>query len=357
MEKPSCPVVLHLCGSAASAYYEGVSITYATECLRLVTEHGTYKNLVCLVHVDGTWSFPADLSEESRGSAVRVTFSQAMSKIADLDPAAVMPHMFCLPGMTTFRALFEAMNVPVVGNTAGVMGISTNKVHTKAILASAGVSVPTGEILRNGEIPTTAKPFIVKPCNEDNSQGITLVRGDVDINDALKFAFQFDSEVLCETYIELGREIRVAILENDDGSFLLLPCIEYFLSNEDPIRTPQHKLVTDEHGVPIKTATGGRKCPADVDEVLTAKLKDMAIRSHKALGCRDYSLWDVRVDPKGEPFFLEACLYCSFASKSVIVAMSSEMGIDQQTVYEMLVNRSIRRKEAKKGLAMFGMKA
>merc|ERR1712054_761192 len=101
------------------------------------------------------------------------------------------------------------------------------------------------------------------------------------------------------------------------------------------------KLQTDSRGVPTKVTTGGRKCPADIDEELEAKLKDLAFKSHRALGCKDYSLYDVRVDPNGNPFFLEACLYCSFAPKSVIVGMCGAKNQSQQEIFEMLVNRSI----------------
>merc|ERR1712193_598892 len=110
------PVVLHLCGSMASEYYEGVSIIYGSECYKAVMHHGTYKHRLCFVHLDGTWSFPEDTSEEARTTAVRISFPQAMGKIAELKPHAVVPHMFCLPGLTNFRALFDTMGIPVVGN-------------------------------------------------------------------------------------------------------------------------------------------------------------------------------------------------------------------------------------------------
>merc|ERR1712182_103602 len=201
-----------------------------------------------------------------------------------------------------------------------------------------------------------------KPCNEDNSMGISLFTGKdgQDLDEALKTAFSFDSEFLCERYIPLGREVRAAVLETEDGSLELLPCIEYFLNESNPISTSKDKLVTNAKGVPTTVTTGGRKCPADIDEVLAGKLQDMVERSHKALGRRDYSLYDVRVDPDGEPYFIEACLYCSFAPKSVIVAMGAGVGLEQRTIYEMLVDRGIERKKRADALKregkMLGMK-
>merc|ERR1719281_1790600 len=354
-------VVLHVCGSTASEYYEGVSTYYGSECIDAVQKQEKYLNLPCFVHLNGTWSFPTDISEETRAKTEHLTFPQAMQKIADLKPSAIVPHMFCLPGMTSFRALFDTMDIPIVGNMADVMALSTDKWKTKAVVAASGVKGPHAEVLRKGDTPTLQPPFLLKPCNEDNSQGISLVRPGNDVQEALDHAFSFDSEVLAEEYVPLGRELRVAGLEMEDGSLKVLPCIEYFLSEKDPIRTAAHKLVTNEKGVPTTVATGGRKCPADIDDVLAGKLQDMVERSHKALGCRDYSLYDVRVDPQGEPYFIEACLYCSFAPKSVIVLMGASVGLEQKTIYEMLVDRAIERKrrqdEARREGKVLGMKA
>merc|ERR1719313_2750987 len=338
-------VVLHLCGSMGSEYYEGVSMIYGSECFKAVTQQGTYKHQLCFVHLDGSWSFPEDTSEEGKAAAVRMSFPQAMGKIAELKPHAVVPHMFCLPGLTDFRALFDTMGLPIVGNPADVMALSEDKWKTKAVVAASGVKVPHAEVLRNGEMPTLKPPFLLKPCSEANSQGVSLVRPGDDVQKALDLAFSFDHEVLCEEYVALGRELRVAGLEMQDGSLKVLPCIEYFLTDKEPIRTAQQKLTTNDRGVPTTFAPVNRKCPADIDEVLMGKLQDMVERSHKALGCRDYSLYDVRVDPNGEPYFIEACLYCSFAPKSVIVAMGASLGLEQKTIYEMLVDRTIDRKK------------
>jgi len=354
------PIVIHLCGSRGSEYYEGVSAYYASQCFETVVDQGTYKHVIAMVHSDGSWSFPTDFTEESKAAAQHVSMAEAMATIADMDAAAVVPHMFCYSGMTTYRAIFDALSIPIVGNDAGVMALSTNKAQSRAVVAAAGVQVPEAEILRNGQKPKMSPPFVLKPCNEDNSMGITLFTGKdgQDLDEALKTAFSFDTEVLCERYIPLGREVRCAVLENKDGSLELLPCLEYFLNESNPIRASKDKLVTDERGVPITVTTGGRKCPADIDETLRGKLEHLCVQSHRALGCKDYSLYDVRIDPEGEPYFLEACLYCSFAPKSVIIAMSVGGGNTQQAVFEMLVNRAIERKrKAQESPQLLGMKA
>lgn len=379
-------MVLHLCGSRVSEYYEGVSTYYASQCWEEVVKKGTYDHAIVMVHLDGKWSYPKDFSEEAAKAAERMDVAKAVARILELKPAVLVPHMFCLPGMTSHRAMFDVLGIPLVGCDAGVMALSTNKAQSRAVVEAAGVRVPEAEILHKGDKPKMLPPFILKPCNEDNSMGVTLFTGKdkQDLDKALATAFEFDSEVLCERYIPLGREVRVAVLEMDDGSLKLLPCLEYFLPAEMPIRTSADKLQTNARGVPTQPTSGNRKCPADIEPELRAKLQDLAERSHRALGCRDYSLYDVRIDPEGQPYFLEGDTdcghlhargrpfavgeiqqamhrrYCSFAPRSVIVSMAAQLEpkMEQSEIFEMLVHRTIeRRRKAAESTQLLGMKA
>ena len=64
------------------------------------------------------------------------------------------------------------------------------------------------------------------------------------------------------------------------------------------MRTSNDKTHVDEHGRPLKFAKPSRACPAEVEPALLAKLTAAAQQAHVALGCRDYSLYDFRVDPQ-----------------------------------------------------------
>merc|ERR1719356_1935497 len=130
-----------------------------------------------MVHMDGTWSFPTAFSDEAKIAAEHLSLPDAISAIQELAPKVVVPHMFCFPGMTTYRAIFDSMKIPLVGNDAGVMALSTNKAQSRAVVAAAGVRVPEAELLRRGDQPKMQPPFVLKPCNEDNSMGISLFTG------------------------------------------------------------------------------------------------------------------------------------------------------------------------------------
>jgi D-alanine-D-alanine ligase len=63
------------------------------------------------------------------------------------------------------------------------------------------------------------------------------------------------------------------------------------------------KLANKNFDMPV---TGHKTiCPAQIDERLSNTLKDLAIRSYKALCCRDWCRLEIRLDKQGNPFVLE----------------------------------------------------
>merc|ERR1719413_348254 len=282
--------------------------------------------------------------------------SQAISEIARLDVDVMVPHMFCVEGMTRFRSLFDLLDIPFLGNHDYTVWPATDKASTKQLLEACGVQVPRGELLEKGlkERPTSVQvPFVVKPCNEDNSRGITLVRRGEDAAAAIEYAFSFDPRVVVDEYIA-GREVRAACVEEADGSLTVLPKIEYFLKD---IRTSAHKLQTDaggkltENAIKAAKKDGDRQCPADLSPRLHSRIDAMVKEAHRVLKCRHYSLYDLRVDADEQPYILEAALFCSFSPLSVIPAMAQHAGredLKHPKLFESFLERAAAEKEREK---------
>jgi len=284
-----------------------------------------------VVHMDGTWSFPAGLDDKSLAAAKRIPFAGAIAHIGDLAPDVMVPHMFCVEGMTRFRSLFDLLDIPFLGNHEYTVWPATDKATTKQLLDACGVRVPKGNLLVKGqkEWPSSVRvPLVVKPCNEDNSRGITLVKREEDLAAAIEYAFSFDPRVVVDEYIA-GREVRAACVEEADGTLTVLPKIEYFLKD---IRTSAHKLATDQSGklksdaIQAAKKDGDRQCPADLSPVLHERINAMVKEAHRVLKCRHYSLYDLRIDADEQPYILEAALFCSFSPLSVIPAMAQHAG-------------------------------
>lgn len=331
--------VLHLVGSAVSDFLCDLSQLYARDCLEATADPGRYTFSVALVTPDGRWRFPADLSRAAVAAATPMPVADAVRRIAALDLDVVVPQMFCLPGMTSYRALFDVLGIPYVGNTPDVMALGAHKARAKAVVAAAGVAVPSGEVLAPGERPRLPLPVVVKPVDGDNSLGVRLVRHPDELDPALAQAAAHSDAVMVETYVELGREVRCGVIERD-GRLVCLPLEEYTVDKD--VRTAEDKIGRTADGdLRLMAKDVTRAWIVDPADPLTERVWAAARRCHVALGCRHYSLFDFRIDADGQPWFLEAGLYCSFARQSVVAVMAAAAGIAMPELFATAVDAAL----------------
>ena len=333
--------VLHLVGSAVDDFHVELSLTYARDCLASVADPARWEMVVALVLPDGTWRFPDDLSPGAIDAAPALGVADAIARLVSLDVDVAVPQMFCRPGMTRYRALLDVLGIPYVGNDATTMALTADKWAARALVAASGVPVPEGELVTPGRRPHLAPPVVVKPVDADNSHGVSLVtRGD-DLAPALDAAFAHAPRAVVERFVPLGREVRCATIETDRG-VICLPLEEYDVDPvTKPIRDAADKLRRGEDGsVGLVAKDGVRARVVDPTDPVNAAVRRTALACHEALGCRHYGLFDLRVDPDGRPWFLEASLYCSFATTSVVVTMARAAGITLDELFASMLDRA-----------------
>ena len=333
--------ILHLVGSAHNDFYCNLSRLYAQDCLTGIANQSLYDFEIAYITPDLLWRFPPSLSSEDIAITKPMSLFKAIEFLTARNIDLVLPQMFCIPGMTHYRSLLDLLKIPYIGNTPDIMAITAHKARAKAIVAAAGVKVPRGEILRSGDIPTIKPPAVVKPASSDNSLGVTLVKDATEYETALKTGFEYAKEVIVEEYIELGREVRCGIIVKD-GELVGLPLEEYLVNSHKPIRNYADKLQQGDDGNLYLTAKDNIKAwIVNTHDPITQKVQEVAKKCHQALGCRHYSLFDFRIDPNGEPWFLEAGLYCSFAPKSVISSMAKAAGIPLNELLIIAINETL----------------
>ena len=335
-------VALQLIGSPTSDFYFNLSLLYAKE---VVTPAG-FELLFAVVYPDGSWSVSTSIEQTS----VRVSLLE-MSELVK-HASLVVPHIFCTKGLTDLRIFFEkVLQLPMVGASGYVLKLAQDKQLTKLICANAGVGVPRGKVFSTTadepEIEASLKyPLILKPNRADNSDGLSLVHNKDEFKEGLKKGSSFDDQVIVEEYIP-GREIRGAVIEVK-GKFEVLPFIEYQVNAKSPIRFAEDKLKFDGNGN-LVGQSDKLKIPADCPAILSDNLKEnlstLMIKSHKALGCRDFSMFDFRIHKQtGNPYLLEAGLFWSFSPKSMISSMLAAENKDLIEVTGQLWRQAAARK-------------
>lgn len=332
--------VLHLVGSAVDGFSADLSRLYAQDCLEATADPARYAFHIAHVSPDRLWRFPGSLSREAIAAAPPMSLPAAVAHIDALRIEVMVPQMFCLPGMTSYRALFDVLGIPYPGNPPAVMALGADKAKAKAVVAAAGVDVPPGQLLRPGDRPVLAPPVVVKPVDADNSVGVALVREHGDYAAALGTAFAHSDGVLVERYVELGREVRCGVVDRD-GELVGLPLEEYAVED---VRRQDDKIRRDDGGdLGLVAKTAAKAWIVDPADPVTQPVWAAARRCYTALGCRDYGLFDFRIDPRGRPWFLEAGLYCSFARQSVVATMAGAAGTPVDELFAAMVSRAATR--------------
>jgi D-alanine-D-alanine ligase len=320
--------ILHLVGSPVDDFNAELSRLYARGALEALDDPRRYETHVAYVEPGGKWRFPGDLSPTALSSAIPMTLPEAIAHIERIAVDVVVPQMFCLPGMTVYRSLFDALGIPYVGNTGDVMAVAADKAKTRAIVAAAGVNVPEARVVRDSGPVDIPFPVVVKPVAADNSVGVTLVENFTEYEPAVEASLSYGGAALVESYVELGREVRCGIVVRRDR-LACLPLEEYAVDPvTKPIRDSGDKLSrTDDGDLFLVAKDATRAWIVPEDDPITQRVWTAARLAHEALGCRHYSLFDFRIDPDGTPWFLEAGPYCSFTPASVIAVMAASAGI------------------------------
>lgn len=125
------------------------------------------------------------------------------------------------------QGYFEMEGIPY--NTGGVLNMSLtfDKYATVSMLNSAGYPVADSVLLKAGEtfdeaalLQRIGLPCFVKPTNAGSSLGITKVKKNSELGDALKKAFAESEHVMIEALLT-GTEITCSVLKIDGKSTAL----------------------------------------------------------------------------------------------------------------------------------------
>lgn len=188
----------------------------------------------------------------------------------------------------TIQGLLDLLHIPYQG--AGVLGsaVAMNKLVSKQLYEKAGIPIPPYIAVSRGDetdpgayIKRLGLPLVTKPAESGSSIGMSIVRTEDSLKDALDKAFDHDDTVVIEAYIK-GIELTGGIIGNEDVE--VLPLIEI-------IPDPNHDFFDYE----AKYVAGVTEeiCPARIDDALTERAQAYARTAHKVLCCKGYSRTDM----------------------------------------------------------------
>jgi D-alanine-D-alanine ligase len=233
----------------------------------------------------------------------------------------------------TVQGMLEVLGVPYTGSGVLASALAMDKVVTKKILCYEEIPTPRFWVARHGETDVRAiaaelpLPLVVKPVREGSAIGVNIVRRADELAAAVAEAFTCDDEALIEEYVA-GTEITVGVLERHEPE--ALPSVEIVPANEMYDYDAKYTPGKSEHII-----------PARITEAAGKRSSELAIRAHRALGCRGFSRVDLIVTPEGEPYVLEVNTIPGMTGTSLFPEAAKAAGVDFPDLIEQLVLQAL----------------
>ena len=153
-------------------------------------------------------------------------------------------------------------------------------------------------------------PVIIKPVNLGSSVGIGVAKSRDELIDAIDDAFRYAARIMAEHAISKLREINCAVLGDENGAEAS-ECEEPLTSGE--ILSYEDKYVSGggkKGGAKGSSGSKGagmanlsRKIPADLSPEKREEIRELAVKSFKALGCNGVSRIDFMIDEEEDKLY------------------------------------------------------
>lgn len=258
-----------------------------------------------------------------------------ISQIQSYGPDAAF---ICLHGRFgedgTVQGMLELIEVPYVGSGVLASALAMDKTMSKHIYAHFGIPTPAYEVLYRGDdfdaeqlTAALGEKTVVKPASEGSSFGMTIAHSAGELPAAIELAFEYGATVLVEAFVA-GAEVTVGVIGNDE--LLALPTLEVI---------PEHEFYDYESKYVPGMST--HIVPANISEEAREECRDVALRAHRALGCRGMSRTDTIVTSSGEVLVLETNTIPGMTETSLLPDAARAAGIEFPELCDTLVRLAL----------------
>jgi D-alanine-D-alanine ligase len=284
------------------------------------------------------------------GETTRLPWGEdIVARIIDASPDVIFNITEAAEGRnreSLIPAIAESLGIACTGTDAVGLGLSLDKYLSKVIASYEDIPTPTFLKIeklsdiddKHDELNELGYPLFVKPVTGGSSQGIRRT-SKVNSIDSLRSEAEWilgncNDSVLVEKFIS-GREFCVGLLESED--LCCLPVAELRLEDDDPETFYSFDLKSTHRKQII--------CPADLPSEISRKMQNYAVKTFRALGCRDFARVDFRLGLDGILYFLEINPLPGLSPYYSIFTIQVEAGgIKPEEIIQILVNNALKRK-------------
>ena len=278
------------------------------------------------------------------GKAISAACKELGHDVLDLDPE--FDVRLLVPDLLTVDLVFnglhggdgengvipgflQSLGVKYTGSKTEASAICMDKRISKALVHRKDLLTPNWVSLANNDpLPSVGDmvfPVVIKPNDQGSTIGLTVVKDESELDDAIELARQFANVVLIEEFI-VGKEITVTVI--GDKAY---PIVEI---------VPSHGLY--DYECKYNQGMTSEACPANIDKDLTKAIQESALKIHKLLGCRHYSRADFRLDENGKAWFLELNTLPGMTETSLVPKAAKASGLSFPELIQTIINEALK---------------
>jgi D-alanine-D-alanine ligase len=257
-------------------------------------------------------------------------------KLAELAPDVVFNALHGTPGEDgSVQGMMDLMGLKYTHSGLETSVIAIDKELTKMVLVPHGIPMPEGRIVESETLfreDPMARPFVLKPVNEGSSVGVAIVTDEGNYGSPIGREVpgpwsEFD-RLLAEPFIR-GRELTVAVVGDEAlGVTELKPKAGFY-----------------DYAAKYTDGLTEHVCPADVPDEIAAAMMDIALRSHRLLGCRGASRSDFRWDDERGAdglFLLEVNTQPGMTPLSLVPEQAKSKSVSYAELVETLIAEALK---------------
>ncbi len=236
------------------------------------------------------------------------------------------------------QGMLDMLGIPYVGSGVLASALAMDKAKAKQVFETHGIPAAKSTVYTitdKTDMDALSKkihaaftpPFVIKPNREGSTLGLTIIKNESQIKEAVGKAGASDSAILAEAFIK-GKELTVPVL-GATGEEKALPVIEIIPKN-------------DLYDYESKYSPGGSEhiIPARIADEITETVQEYAVRAHQVLGCKTYSRVDFILTDEQIPVILEVNTLPGMTPTSLFPDAAKATGISYADMIEAFVSLS-----------------
>lgn len=214
----------------------------------------------------------------------------------------------------TIAGYLETIGVPYVGSRVLGAALGQDKVVMKQVFAACDLPIVPytwffdNEYLNDAdkitkEIKKLGYPVIVKPATLGSSVGITVVKDEEALDDAIMDAITYDTKIVVEKMVDNLVEVNCSVL--GDYEYQQTSVLEEVMSSDEFLTYKEKYLGGGKKtGASKGMASTSRVVPARISDKLTEEVKEIAKGAFKALNLSGICRIDFLIDKKENKVYI-----------------------------------------------------